>query len=209
MYTSVEALPTTCWAKLIDKREFAKAALDKNCETFVIYVLALEAMTIHLFQAAQIAALQWDKTFTKISAEYSDYADVFLSNLAIELLENTGMNKYAIKLIERKQLPYRPIYALSPVELEILKAYIETPLKTGFIWSFKSPSGAPIFFNKKFDGSVCLCVDYWGLNNLTIKNRYLFPLLGEALDCLGRAKRFTQLDLTSAYHQLRIWEADE
>ncbi len=29
-YTAAEALPTISWVKLIDKREFAKAALDKN-----------------------------------------------------------------------------------------------------------------------------------------------------------------------------------
>ena len=52
-------------------------------------------------------------------------------------------------------------------------------------------------------------MDYWGLNNLTIKNRYPLPLIGESLDRLGRAKRFTQLDLTSAYHRMRIKEGDE
>ena len=34
-------------------------------------------------------------------------------------------------------------------------------------------------------------------------------MIGESLDRLGRAKRFTQLDLTSAYHQMRIKEGDE
>ena len=73
----------------------------------------------------------------------------------------------------------------------------------------KSPAGAPILFDKKPDGSLCLCVDYWGLNNITIKNRYPLPLVGESLDRLGRAKQFTQLDLTSAYHQMRIKEGDQ
>ncbi len=51
----------------------------------------------------------------------------------MELPENTGLNKLAIELVEGKQLLYGPIYALSPVELETLKSYIETHLKTGFI----------------------------------------------------------------------------
>ncbi len=88
----------------------------------------------------------------------------------MELSENTGMNEYAIELIDGKQPPYGPIYALIPVELEILKAYIKTHLKTGFIRSFKSFAGAPILFDKKSDGSLCLCMDYRGLNNPTIKN---------------------------------------
>ena len=35
------------------------------------------------------------------------------------------------------------------------------------------------------------------------------PLIGESLDRLGRAKQFTQLDLTSAYHRIRIQEGDK
>ncbi len=127
----------------------------------------------------------------------------------MELPENTGINEYTIELIDGKQPPYGPIFALSPVELETLKAYIKTHLKTGLIRPSKSPASAPIFFDKKLDGSLYLCVDYRGLNNLTIKNRYPLPLIGDALDRLGRAKRFTQLDLTSAYHQMRIREDDE
>ncbi len=94
-------------------------------------------------------------------------------------------------MIKGKQPPYGPIYAFSLVELETLGAYIETHLKTGFIRPSKFPVGAPILFNKKLDGSLRLSVDYRGLNNLTIKNRYPLLLIGEALDWLGRAKRFT------------------
>ncbi len=127
----------------------------------------------------------------------------------MELPENIGINKHIIELIDRKQPPYGPIYAFSLVKLETLKAYIETDLKTGFIRPSKSLVGAPIFFDKKPDSSFHLCVDYWGLNNLTIKNWYPLPLIGEALDRLGQTKRFTKLDLTSAYHQMRIQEGDE
>ncbi len=118
----------------------------------------------------------------------------------MELLENRKRNKHAIELIDRKQ----PSYCLSPVELEILMAYIETFLKTRFIFPFKSPTGALIFFDKKPGDSFCLCVDYQSLNNLTIKNWYPFPLIRETLNCLGRAKQFTQLDLTGIYHRMRI-----
>ncbi len=133
MYIAVEALPITSRVKLIDKREFAKAAMDGNPETFVVYVAALEvpiAMLIHPSRAPQVqnnstlAALQWDKALTKIPAEYSDYVDIFSTNLVMELLENTGMNEYTIELVEGKQPPYGPIYTLSPLELETLKTYI-------------------------------------------------------------------------------------
>ncbi len=95
------------------------------------------------------------------------------------------------------------------MELETLKAYIKTYLTTGFIRPSKSLADAPILFDKKPDGSLRLFVNYLGLNNLTIKNWYPFSLIEEVLDYLGQAKRFTQLDLTSAYHQMRIWEGNK
>ncbi len=184
-YTTAEASLTTSRVELINKREFARTALDKNSETFVIYVSVLKATTIYPFRATQIAVLQWDKAPTEISAEYSDNADVFSSDLAMELSENTGLNEHAIELVEGKPPPYGPIYALSLVELETLKIYIKTHLKTGFIQPFKSPASAPIFFNKKPNGSLRLYVDYRGLNNLTIKNQYPLSLICKCLDRLG------------------------
>ena len=136
---------------------------------------------------AQVGALLFDKAPTEVPAEYSDYSDVFLAENAMELPENTGMNEHAIELEEGKQPPFGPIYSLGPVELETLKTYIETNLANGFIQSSKSPAGAPILFNRKPDGSLCLCVDYWGLNNITIKNQYPLPLIGELLDQLSQA----------------------
>ncbi len=78
----------------------------------------------------------------------------------MELSENTRMNKYAIELIDGKQQSYGSIYAISLVELETLKTYIKTHLKTGIIWTSKSCAGAPILFNKKLDGSLCLYINY-------------------------------------------------
>lgn len=86
------------------------------------------------------------------------------------LPERTNLNEHTIKLKDDKEPPYRPIYSLGLVELKTLKMYIETHLKTGFIRPSKFPAGAPILFDKKLNGSLRLCVDYWGLNNLIIKN---------------------------------------
>ena len=112
-------------------------------------------------------------------------------------------------MLDNKQPPYGLIYSLERVELETLKTYIEANLASGFIRPSQSPAGALILFVRKKNSSLRLCVDYQGLNNLTIKNCYPLPLIGESLNCLGCAKRFTQLDLTNAYHQMRIREGDE
>ena len=214
-YTTEEALPTTRRIELVGKKEFAAAALNPEHETYVVHVVffsstPLASLNVHPSREPQISGLIAKEASTTVSAEYSDFADVFSPDLASKLPEHTGINDYAIKLVDGcQQSPYGPIYILGPVELKTLKAYIETNLANGFIRPSKSPAGAPILFDRKSDGSLRLCVDYRGLNNLTIKNRYPLPLIGESLDRLGRAKRFTQLDLTSAYHRMRIREGDE
>ena len=214
-YITNKALLTTKQVQIINKKDFVIAALDANSETFVVHmaIREQERMPVHFKRQAQIeaqvGALLFNKAPTEVPAEYSDYSNVFSAEHAAELPENTGMNKHAIKLEEGKQPFFKPIYSLEPVELETLKTYIKINLANGFIWPSKSPAGALILFDKKPDGSLRLCVNYRGFNNLTIKNQYPLPLIGESLDWLGRAKQFTQLDLTNAYHRMRIREGDE
>ena len=54
-----------------------------------------------------------------------------------------------------------------------------------------------------------LCVDYRGLNKVTIKNRYPLLLINEMLDRFAEAAIFTKLDLKDAYHRIRIRAGDE
>ena len=78
IYTTKDALPTTQRVELIDKKEFAKAALDENIEAFVIHVSSLSLgskMTIHPAREDQIALLLAEKVI--VPAEYSDFADIF------------------------------------------------------------------------------------------------------------------------------------
>ena len=216
-YTTEEVLPTTRRVELVGKKEFAAAALDPESETFVVHIASLSSdaspssspLDVHPSRRPQISGLIAKEAPTTVPAEYSDFADVFSPDLASEFPEYTGINDHAIELVEGQQPPYGPIYSLGPVELETLKAYIETNLANGFIRPSKSPAVAPILFDRKLDGPLRLCINYQGVNNLTIKNRYPLLLIEKSLDRLGRVKRFTQLDLTSAYHQMRIRKEDE
>ncbi len=115
---------------------------------------------MHLLRRAQIAHLKADEAPTEVLSEYADFTDVFSTKLAAELLEHIEINDHAIELVDDRQPPYGPIYSLGPMELEILKAYIENNLASGFIRPSKSPAGAPILFDKKPDGSLRLYMDY-------------------------------------------------
>ena len=202
------------------KKEFAATALDPEYETYVVHITFLSSIPLASLGSTplnvnpslrpQISGLITKKAPTKVSAKYLDFADIFSLDLASELPKHRRINDHAIKLVDGCQQPsYGSIYSLGLVKLEILKAYIETNLANKFIKPSKSPIGVPILFDRKSDGSLRLCVDYQGLNNLTIKNRYLLPLIGESLDRLERARQFIQLKLTSAYHQIRIREGNE
>jgi hypothetical protein len=58
-----------------------------------------------------------------------------------------------------------------------LKAYLHNMMAKGWIRYSKSPAGALILFIKKKDSGMRLCVDYRGLNAITIKNRCLLLLI--------------------------------
>lgn len=64
------------------------------------------------------------------------------------------------------------------------------------------------FFVEKKDGSLRPCIDYRGLNDITIKNKYLLPLIDLAFGPLHEDSIFTKSDLRNAYHLVRIKEGD-
>ncbi len=134
---------------------------------------------------AQIAYLKGNEALTKVLNKYINFADVFLPKLVAEYPKHLGINNHTIKLVDDWQPSYGPIYYMRLVELETLKAYIEINLANNFIRPSKSPAEAPIFFKKKPDWSIRLCIDYRGLNNLTMKNWYPLLLLKKLLDRLG------------------------
>ena len=96
-YTTKKALPTIRQVKLINQKEFAKVALDKNIEVFMIYISSLRLrIIIHLVKKASMALLLSEKV--TILAEHSDFANMFLEESANLLLEQTKVNEHAIKL---------------------------------------------------------------------------------------------------------------
>ncbi len=211
-YTATVALSTTCRVDVIDPKEFARLAIDKGAHCFVIHarqVVTANEPPVHRDRRSHIARANLAATdAVQLPLEYHEYSDVFSDTGAAEL-PNHGPADHAIDLMDEKQPPYGPIYNLNEVELETLRGYIETNLASGFIRPSTSPAGSPILFVRKPGGGLRLCVDYRGLNMITIKNRYPLPLVGESIDRLAMAKRYTQLDLTAAYHRLRIKKGDE
>jgi len=83
-------------------------------------------------------------------------------------------------------------------------------IRTGKIRRSSSSTGAPILFVPKPHGrSLRLCVDYRGINRITIPNRYPLPLMQELQDRIQGAQYFTKIDLKNGYHLVRMKEGEE
>jgi hypothetical protein len=93
---------------------------------------------------------------------------------------------------------------MTPKELAELKELLEKQ----YIHPSSSPWGCPALFVKKKDQSLRLCVGYWPLNVVTIKNKYPLPCIDIHFDQLASAKVFSKVDLRSGYHQIKIHPED-
>ena len=100
-------------------------------------------------------------------------------------------------------------YAMTIKEEETLNQWLDKQLKTGLIVESKSRYVVLCFYIPKKDGSLWLVQDYRKLNQVTIKDKTLLPLIGEVIDKLKKAKYFNKLDLIWGYNNIRIKEGDE
>lgn len=53
-----------------------------------------------------------------------------------------------------------------------------------------------------------MCVDYWALNAVTVRDWFPLPTIEELLDDLGKASWFSKLDLKQGFHQILMAEED-
>lgn len=94
-------------------------------------------------------------------------------------------------------LPSSRLYNLSKPEREAMERYIRDSLAVGIIRPSSSPLGAGFFFVEKKDSTPRPCINYRGLNDITVKNKYPLPLMHTAFDSLQGATVFS---LTSVTH---------
>ncbi|GJV82300.1 hypothetical protein Tco_1522198 [Tanacetum coccineum] len=92
--------------------------------------------------------------------------------------------KFWIELVPEAIPITKSPYRLTPSEMEELSGQLKELQDKDFIRPISSPSGAPILFVKKKDGSFRMCIDYRELNKLTIKNRYSLPRIDDMFDQL-------------------------
>src|SRR5258708_23697498 len=142
-----------------------------------------------------------------VLAQYHNFRDVF-SKEAFDELPPWKAWDHMIDLMTGVKLPHSQMFPLSPAKQRELDDFLCENLENGHICLSKSPMGAPVFFVKKKDGSLCLIQDYQKLNEITVKNSYL-PLVSDILTCLCDTKFFTVLDLCWRFNNMQIKEGNE
>ena len=116
---------------------------------------------------------------------------------------------YAIDLKETFKLQKGRIYPLSKMEREEVQKFVEDQLREEYIRSSKSPQMSLVFFVGKKDSNKRMVMDYCNLNDQTIKNNYLLPLITELIDNMGSKKVFTKMDLRWRFNNMRIKEGNK
>jgi hypothetical protein len=112
------------------------------------------------------------------------------------------------KLVPDTAPIFKRPYRMTTNQLAELKEQLQELLDKGYIRPSASPWGAPVIFVPKNDGTQRMCVDYRSLNEVTIKNKYPLPRIDDLFDQLNGACVFSEIDLWSGYHQLKIRTTD-
>ena len=168
---------------------------------FELYLCSLDIQ-------ANSAKLAEASDLSNIPSEYHEFADVFSKTKAEVFAPHHSYN-LKINLEEGAQPLVGHIYSLLASEQKTLKEFIEENLNMSFIQPISSPHDVLVLFVKKKDGSLCLCVDFCGLNCIFKKDYYLLPLISNLLDSPCKAWVYSKIDLCHAYHLVRIINSDE
>ena len=200
-----------CVAKALEvllPQEFTEAITEES------FVYALLILGVNVNKGQRVYTLKTDASYTntnddtapRLPDKLKEWEDVFLKEEACCLSSHKECN-HTIKIIAEP--PFRPLYNLSNIELMELRRYLDDALAKEWIQHPTSLAGAPILFISEKDGNLCLCLDYSGLNKVTVKNCHPLPLISKTLDCLTCAKVFTKLDLKDTYYRVQIWKGDK
>jgi hypothetical protein len=137
----------------------------------------------------------------------------YIKVLGKELTDNLANHKpynHVIDLKDCEQLLWGLIYPLNETELQALQDYLKEILELRKLCLSKSPTAAPIIFvPKAHSRGLRLCIDYCGLNKVTIANRYPLLIMLELQDRIRGVKISTKIDLKNGYNLIWIKPRDE
>uniref|UniRef100_A0A183CLG5 RNA-directed DNA polymerase n=2 Tax=Globodera pallida TaxID=36090 RepID=A0A183CLG5_GLOPA len=87
---------------------------------------------------------------------------------------------------------------------EKVSGMVQDYIGRGIVRPSSSPWASPIVIVPKKDGALRFCVDYRGLNAVTVKDAFPLPNIDNTLLALGGKKVFSTLDFMSGYWQIKM-----
>lgn len=105
----------------------------------------------------------------------------------------TSLTEHSIDKGDAKPV-HLPPYQTSPLKKQLPEDQIGKMLNEGIIEPIAGPWNAPVVIFQKSCGEPWFCVDYCGLNQLTIKDSYPLPRVDEPLDFLSPGTFLTIID---------------
>jgi hypothetical protein len=97
---------------------------------------------------------------------------------------------------------------LSHVERGELNRQLQDAMEAALTRPSHSKFGSPVLFVRNANGSLRLCIEYRGLNEVTRKYAYPLPWVDDTLDELKDANFYTHLDLATSFWQVRARDRD-
>ena len=102
----------------------------------------------------------------------------------------------------------RAPYKIAPHKLPAIRAEIQEMLEKVVIVPSKNPFSSPVVMVPKKGGTNRMCIDYRKVNEITVKDAYPLPRIGQTTDALQGAGFFSSLDLASGYWQVPVAQED-
>jgi len=115
-----------------------------------------------------------------ISFIYAEYENVF-SEIEVRHLSAYEKHNHIINTNDENS-SYKSLYNLSDKKLQVLQSYFNNILVKSWIQHFISSVRASVLFISKKDDDLWLCVDYYELNKITVKNHHSLLLISEILN---------------------------
>ena len=102
----------------------------------------------------------------------------------------------------------RKMYNLPFSSKEVVEKEIQVMLDLEIIEPSKSPYSSPVVLVRKKDGSCRFCIDFRGLNKITVFDAEPIPNVEDLFVRLAHSRVFTKIDLAKGYWQILVLPED-
>ncbi|WVZ51225.1 LOW QUALITY PROTEIN: hypothetical protein U9M48_002387 [Paspalum notatum var. saurae] len=163
-------------------------SIPYNSSTVILYGILPQIPESSLLQVCAV-----DSAVDTVSASQLPEIQCLLDEFSSLFAASTGLPPprdcdHTIPLIPGTSPVFIRPYRLTPALKDEVEVQIKEMLHSGIIQKSTSPFSSAVLLVKKKDNTWRFCVDYQQLNAITIKSKYLVPIIDELLDELFEAQ---------------------